>query len=250
MTEQKRVFRNEWKYVISRSQSLLLRNRLEPFLKLDPHAGPEGYEIRSLYFDDHCNSAYQEKLMGVFYRKKWRIRIYNYSDSKISLERKLKNGNYIFKEAADLTRPEVEMILNGDYGFLLSKESKLCKEFYLELMTKLLRPKVIVDYNRIPLIQEEGTVRITFDSEIAAAVGGFDIFDESLPKIPAIDPETEVLEVKYTEFLPMLIKELIPTDGLEFVAFSKYVGCYEAAHHITDVTAGISKTNIGWRNQI
>ena len=249
MAERKQVFRNEWKYVISRSQSLVLRKRLEPFLKLDSHAGPEGYEIRSLYFDDYYNSAYQEKLMGVFYRKKWRIRIYNYSDSKISLERKLKNGNYIFKEAADLTRSEVEMILNGEYGFLLYKEENLCKEFYVELVTKLLRPKVIVDYNRIPLIQEEGTVRITFDSEIAAAVGGFDIFDESLPKIPAIDPETEVLEVKYTE-LPMLIKELLPVDGLEFIAFSKYVGCYEAAHHITDVTAGISKTNIGWRNQI
>ena len=237
-----RVFRNEWKYVISHSEADLLKDRLLNFLTLDPHAGRNGYEIRSLYFDDYGNTAYNQKLMGVYARKKWRIRIYNYSDSVISLERKLKNGNYIFKESVRLTRDETESIMDRNYGFLLKREENLCREFYGECMFNLLRPKVIVDYIRFPLVMDEGTVRITFDSEICAAVGSYDIFDKELAKLPAQDPGEEILEVKYTEYLPRTVSQLLPPDGSEFVAFSKYVVCYETAHHMTDVCAGISKT--------
>ena len=248
MTDREHIYRHEWKYLLSHSEADMLRRRLEPFLTLDPHAGADGYEIRSLYFDDYNNSAYVQKLMGVYSRKKWRIRIYNYSDSKISLERKKKEGNYIYKESADLTRQEYWKIIDGDYEFLLQKEKNLYKEFYAECMFNLLRPKVIVDYNRIPLIMDEGTVRITFDSDVAAAIGGYDIFDPELPRLSAQDAEVEVLEVKYTEFLPQIIRKLLPSDGSEVVAFSKYVACYEAAHHLTDPTAGISKTYTGWRS--
>ncbi len=247
MIDKEHIYRHEWKYLISHKEAELLKLRLKPLLKLDPHAGEEGYEIRSLYFDDYSNSAYVQKLMGVYSRKKWRIRIYNYSDEKISLERKKKSGNYIYKESADLTRSEVEKIIDCDFGFLMEKEKNLYKEFYAECVFNVLRPKVIVDYNRIPMIMDAGTVRITFDNEVCAAVGGFDIFDTTLPKLPAQEPDKEVLEVKYTEFLPEVVKQFLPTNGQEFVAFSKYVACYEAAHHLTDVTAGISKSNLGWR---
>ena len=236
------IYRNEWKYIISHSEADLLKDRLLNFLTLDPHAGRNGYDIRSLYFDDYGNTAYNHKLMGVYARKKWRIRIYNYSDKVISLERKLKRGNYIHKESARLTRDEAERIIRGEYEFLLNRAENLCREFYGECIFNVLRPKVIVDYTRFPLVMDEGTVRITFDSEVCAAVGGFDLFDRELVKLPAQEPDREVLEVKYTEFLPHTIKQLLPMQGSEFAAFSKYVVCYEAAHHITDVCAGIAKT--------
>ncbi len=248
MDDNMPAYRHEWKYVISRSEGELLRRRLQPFLKPDPHAGEDGYVIRSLYFDDYKNSAYVHKLMGVYSRKKWRVRIYNYGDSKIALERKKKKGHYILKESVDIDRSDLDRITKGDCSFLLERKENLLKEFYAESVMNLLRPKVIVDYRRIPLIMDEGTVRITFDSEVAAAVGSFDIFDRQLPRLPAMDPGIEVLEVKYTEFLPKLIKQLLPSDGSEFTAYSKYVAGYDAAHHLTDVTVGISKTNKGWRN--
>ena len=43
---------------------------MSPFLHLDPHADEGGYMIRSLYFDDYWNSAYEEKEAGVLMRKK------------------------------------------------------------------------------------------------------------------------------------------------------------------------------------
>lgn len=247
MEQNNQIYRNEWKYLISYPEAELLRKRLEPFLSYDLHAVNGSYMIRSLYFDDWNNSAYQEKLMGVYERQKWRIRIYNCNDDVISLERKKKKGNYIHKESVGLTREEFNKIMNLDFSFLMMREENLCKEFYFECISRALRPKVIVDYDRVPMVMDEGTVRITFDSCVRAAVGSFDIFDEHLPVIPAMDRDKLVLEVKYTEFIPKLISELLPLNGQEFGSFSKYVACYDAANYITDATTGINKSLSGWR---
>lgn len=237
------VYRNEWKYYISLWEAEELKRRLLPFMERDPYTREGKYTIRSLYFDDYWNSSYEEKMMGVDHRYKWRIRIYNFSDSSIKLERKKKWGSYIHKDSANLTRSELDQILEGDYDFLLEKESGLFREFYYECMVKLQRPKVIVDYEREPLIYRLGDVRITFDADVRTALGGYHIFDPDLPTFAVLEPGMIVLEVKFTELLPDLIKKLLPLDGQQFSAISKYTLCYERAHHMTDVMAGISKTN-------
>lgn len=110
-------YRHELKYLISWADKAELTARMSPILKLDPHATNGGYFIRSLYFDDYWNTAYEEKDAGVLLRKKYRIRIYNCSDRSIKLERKKKFGSYIYKEAAPLTHAEFDSILAGDYDF-------------------------------------------------------------------------------------------------------------------------------------
>ncbi|WP_373218657.1 polyphosphate polymerase domain-containing protein [Ruminococcus sp. 5_1_39BFAA] len=240
-------YRNEWKYFISLWEARLLRERLLPFMETDPYAVDGKYMIRSLYFDDYWNSAYEEKMMGVGDRQKWRIRIYNYNDSRIKLERKMKQQSYIHKDSASITREEFDRIMEGDYSFLLHHRHPLCQEFYYECMVNLYRPKVIVDYEREPLILKEGDVRITFDSDVRAAISSFDIFDPDLPTLDVLEPDKLVLEVKFTEFLPGLIHKLLPLNGLEFLAVSKYTLCYERAHHLTDVMAGISKQTGGMK---
>ena len=123
-------YRHELKYLISYADKAELVVRLAPVLHLDPHAQQGGYFIRSLYFDDYWNTAYEEKDAGVLLRKKYRIRIYNCSDRSIKLERKKKFGSYIYKEAAPLTHAEFDAILAGDYDFLLHSPRRLCQEFY------------------------------------------------------------------------------------------------------------------------
>lgn len=239
--QKRKQYRNEWKYFISLWEAESLKRRLLPFMETDPYTIDGKYMLRSLYFDDYWNSGYEEKLMGVGERQKWRIRIYNYNDSRIKLERKKKRQSYIQKDSASITREEYDRIVAGDYAFLLHHRHPLCQEFYYECTVNLYRPKVIVDYEREPLILEEGNVRITFDSDVRAAISGFDIFDPELPTLAALEPDTLVLEVKFTEFLPGLIRKLLPLDGQEFQAVSKYTLCYEWAHHLTDPMAGIEK---------
>ena len=76
-------YRHELKYLISYGQKADLNLRLAPLLEQDSHARGGCYMIRSLYFDDYWNTAYQEKVDGVLMRKKYRIRIYDYSDRVI-----------------------------------------------------------------------------------------------------------------------------------------------------------------------
>lgn len=237
------VFRNEWKYLISDWEAEHLRARLGAYMEHDKNAVNGTYMIRSLYFDDFWDTAYQEKLMGIEQRQKWRIRIYNCSDARISLERKRKSGSYIYKQSARLSREEFEKILAGDYEFLLHHEKNLCKEFYYECVCRVLRPKVIVDYDREPFVSDNGTVRITLDSAVRAAVGSFDIFDDRLPTMEVLEPGKLVLEVKFTEYLPELYRTVLPLDGQEFTALSKYTLCYEKAFYLTDPLAGIMKNN-------
>lgn len=64
------IYRNEWKYLISWGEKELITSRIAPLLHPDPNAVNGGYLIRSLYFDDYWNTAYEQKDAGVLERKK------------------------------------------------------------------------------------------------------------------------------------------------------------------------------------
>ena len=225
-------YRHELKYLINEGDHRDLVCRMRPVFKLDPHAHDGGYLIRSLYFDDYLNSAYEEKDAGILMRKKYRVRIYNGRDDVIKLERKKKFGSWIYKEDAPLTRNEFERILGGDYGFLLHSPHRLCREFYFECISNVMRPRVIVDYEREPWIMDAGTVRITFDMDVRAAVGSFDIFDLTLPTLPVLEPGKLVMEVKFTEFCPQIVRDMVPPGAAELTAVSKYCLCYEKTAYL------------------
>lgn len=216
-------FRHENKYLMDVSDAAILRLRLEHLLERDPHAGETGiYKIRSAYFDDYWNSAYEEKMMGIMGRSKYRIRLYNDSDAMIRLERKIKRDAYISKQSAVLTRAEAERLMAGDYDFLYGSPQPLCREFYYECAVKMMRPRAIVDYEREPFVYAAGDVRVTFDMDVRAAMLHFDLFDPDLPSIGVLDAGQIILEVKYTELLPGFIQELLPQRLGQRLSLSKY----------------------------
>ena len=93
--------RHELKYLITPAELTVLRNTLAPLMQLDQ--GHE-YLIRSLYFDTINDDALEEKIAGVGNRKKYRIRIYNFSDRVIKLECKSKYGDLISKQSVSIPR--------------------------------------------------------------------------------------------------------------------------------------------------
>jgi len=229
--EKNMIFRHELKYLINRKDLAFIRQRYDMMLHKDIHGENGVYMVRSLYFDDYWNSSYYEKLAGNHARKKYRVRIYNYDESVIRLERKKKVGSYIYKESARLTKEEFFWIISQKFDFLLEKPDNLYKEFYIECISRLMRPKVIVDYEREAYTLPEGDVRITFDSNVRSSILSFDIFDQKLPSFEVLETGKLVMEVKYTQFLPNAIRELFPSDSLEFLALSKYVLCYEKVNY-------------------
>jgi hypothetical protein len=218
--------RHELKYYIDPPQYRILRSRIAAFLPSDPHAGPDGrYHIRSLYFDDFKNTDLFEKQAGVARRKKYRMRIYDYSDTIIKLERKVKLNEYIGKESTRISRQEADRILTGDITSLSGSENHLLRLFYLECRCNLLRPNVIVDYYREAYVYPFGNVRITFDIGLHTGLNSVSIFDRDVFTMGAIEEAVTILEVKFDNFLPQAIQGLFPSSIRPRVTIGKFTIC-------------------------
>ncbi|MDR0946617.1 MAG: polyphosphate polymerase domain-containing protein [Ruminococcus sp.] len=221
-------FRHELKFLLDETQTELLRRRIRPLFLPDKNAGETGvYKIGSLYFDDFWRRSYTEKLMGTSRRAKYRIRVYNDDDSFIRLERKLKFDKYISKQSEAISRVEFEKIMDGDYAFLLKSDKPLLREFYYECMSNVMRPRVIVDYEREPYVYPGGDVRITFDMNLRAGMSGFDLFNPDRPVSYCLDRRQTILEVKFTEFFPNYVKECVREVDAAYISQSKFVMCHE-----------------------
>lgn len=225
-----RKLRHELKYYLHPQEYLTLRQRVSALLPLDSHAlGEEGYGIRSLYFDGSQDNALFDKANGIFRRHKYRIRVYNGSDRVIKLERKNKFGEFVNKDSAGLSRDEYDQILMGDASCLQSSAIPLMQDFYRSLVYDNYRPAVIVDYTREAYVYEHGDVRITFDKRLAAGINTYDLFDPGLILTEALDPTRTIMEVKYNEYLPEMIRMLTSPHASNRSAISKYVICREIA---------------------
>lgn len=217
------LFRCEKKYVIDRVQLEELRMRMQAVCDIDPHAGDKGYyNIRSLYFDDHYDSNYIDNEIGVEPRSKWRLRIYNYDSDLIRLERKEKFHSMIRKEAAFVTRTFCQDLLENVEKLEYPTDNRLITRFLTEIYTRGLRPKVIVEYDREPFICEAGDVRITFDKGISFSDQVERFFERNLFLCPVMEVGQQLLEVKYMEFIPSFIHNLLDTGRLQQCTFSKY----------------------------
>lgn len=225
--EKSKRFRHEQKYIITYAEKDALIRQFVPVIKRDANGSEKGYTIRSLYFDDVWETAYEEKIAGTFERKKYRIRIYNYSDKVIKLECKEKQGNYIHKTSAGLSIAEFEWIIQGKYDFLLQRQENLCREFYFQCMSKRMRPVVIVDYEREAFVVETGDVRITFDTHVRSGWMSYDIFDKAVPTYEVMKQDELIMEVKFTEMLPEYVRRLVVPRAGQQMAASKYTMCAE-----------------------
>lgn len=230
-------FRRELKYLINYADAELLRERLSTVLHRDSHTVGDRYHIRSLYFDDYAHSAYYDKVGGTDKRRKYRIRLYNLDDSFIRLECKIKDGVYISKLSAPLTREECNSILAGDYDFLRCHRYDLCRQFYFEIVAAVMRSAVYVDYEREPYVMESGNVRITFDTDVRGAYPGYCITERDMPFHYVLEPGKLILEVKFTEFLPRIVQDVLPLRAAEMSAVSKYTLCYDKISYMSAVEA-------------
>ena len=217
-------YRHEWKHEINMADLYAIRARLRVIARGDPHAKNGKYFIRSLYFDNLSDKALREKIDGVDRREKFRIRYYNRDKSFINLEKKSKVNGLETKYSAQITKTEAQRIVDGDYEFLRDLQHPLLQEFYCKIRNQGLKPRTIVDYEREPYIYEPGNVRVTFDYNIRTGLTCTDFLNPDCVTIPAGDPIV-IMEVKWDEFLPSIIKSAVQMPGRRVTAFSKYAQC-------------------------
>lgn len=223
-------WRHEYKYFSPEYILTELEHRVSSILHKDMHVGDRGYyHIRSIYFDDFYDNCYYENENGTDPREKFRIRIYNNSDSRITLELKQRKMGKCHKLSAPFTLERLNaLIKNSDSNNILvptAADDYIYKKFYSELLYKKLHPVNIVCYDRVPYVNKIGNVRVTFDRNIKSGDDFSSFFDKNLALRPILPVGTNLIEVKFDELLPDYIYDILQTGQLRQTSFSKYYLC-------------------------
>lgn len=219
-------FRHELKHYINYFDYIIISNRLKQIMENDSYANENGeYKVRSLYFDNYNDKVLKEKLNGINHRDKYRIRLYNDDTSFIRLEKKSKINGLCKKISSRISKEEVKLILDGNIDFLNTKENSLFNELFEKMYKELLKPKTIVDYIRESYIYPPGNVRVTFDKSIKSGLNSINILSSEMPTLETLNSNLIVLEIKYDEFLPELIADMLQIKERKNSSISKYALC-------------------------
>ena len=221
-------YRHEYKYLMSQAQILMENVKINTIAQVDPNAREQGYyNIRSLYFDDYENSCFRANENGLDNREKYRIRIYNGSKECIKLELKQKCHGMTLKRSCKLSLQQCESLMTGRAPSDIKEDQQVLWELVYLMETRLMRPKVIVDYDRIPYIYRpyDANVRITFDKNIKSSSDVNSFLDTKVGGRGILPVGYALMEVKFDDFLPDEIYSLLQMNGIQLSTFSKYYLC-------------------------
>ena len=215
-------YRNELKHLITPGDRAAICAVMKTVARLDPHAAENGYyTVRSLYFDNLADKVLREKADGMNEREKFRIRFYDGDTNLIHLEKKVKRNNLGYKLSCELTADETRRILDGETLWMATDKRALVVELYVKMKMQGLRPKTIVSYERIPFVYGPGNVRVTLDYNIRTGIRCRDFLDPDCVLIPASGSDI-ILEVKWDDYLPSIIRHAVQLKGRQQTAYSKY----------------------------
>lgn len=214
--------RRELKHEISKMDCYLLRNKLKHYMELDPHANSKGtYLIRSVYFDNFDNKVLTQKKEGFYERDKFRVRLYDLNTSYMNLEKKSKRNNLTYKQNCRITAAEYEQMRSGHIDWMEFDSRPLIQELYYQMSLYQINPITVVDYEREVFIYKYGNVRVTFDSSIKTSFRNNDVLNPNLAMVET-NSDIVILEVKFDEYIPTIIKQLLQVGDRRLGTYSKY----------------------------
>ena len=124
-----------------------------------------------------------------------------------------------------IPRAVCEQILGGTIPVFDGGTPYLLKKLIMQMHMRALRPVVIVAYERVPFVYDQGNVRVTFDRNLRSSDKIEHFFDGNAPCRPVFPIGTDMMEVKFDGFLPDFINEALQTSTLQWTSFSKYYLC-------------------------
>lgn len=214
--------RKEIKYVIGIEDYMRLKPKLKMLMRADSHGDGGRYTVRSQYYDSLTDADWQDNLNGVMEKRKIRVRTYSPFTGVARLEYKCKSGSWGIKNSLALTQEEAMLMEKGRYDCLRERDEELARYLYVKMTQQVYRPKTIIEYERSALTYQVGDVRVTFDCHIRASINPLGICEKDVQCMPVMAQDKGILEVKYNDFLPQCLKNIISTLDAVPEAYSKY----------------------------
>ncbi|MYU26392.1 VTC domain-containing protein [Streptomyces sp. SID8352] len=228
--------RFELKYLVPVDRAAEIRDELAERMEWDPHSPPGGYGVWSLYYDTPQLRFYWEKIEGLKFRRKLRIRHYGdldgvTGDSPVCVEIKQRVNRVTQKRRITLPYDVARRLCDDRETVEHSARESAFVQEVLELIVRLnLRATAVTGYQREALVGRDADtgLRITFDRRVRGRDRDFHFGIATPENRFTIPPHMSVMEVKVNERTPHWITDLAARRDLNLVRISKYVQSIEA----------------------
>ncbi|MBU0649137.1 polyphosphate polymerase domain-containing protein [Patescibacteria group bacterium] len=233
----KKFNRFELKYVLPYKTAVQLKNGILKYALPDPYGDGRGkYTITSLYYDSPDHRFFWEKVDGIKYRRKLRIRWYE-------TEERLKEDSIVFleiKQRVDRVTQKRRIPLKYKDALLFCREGIIPKyepedeatveEMYSLLKLYDLRPTAITTYERQAFVGADYDMglRITYDSHVAYRLRDLDLNAGTYDGF-IVPPNFIIMEIKTNDRVPYWVTELVAENNLQLIRVSKYCQGLERA---------------------
>jgi hypothetical protein len=225
----KRFNRFELKYVLRLEHYLQILPFIKLNMKRDEYALSETgkYTINSLYYDSPGLDCFVNKLDGIKFRRKVRIRKYQDSTDNAFVEIKERINRSVRKRRCIMPLSDAFALCHGDtldLSVLDASDHACANEVFFLAKTLRLNPVCIIHYQREAFTgsKYEPGLRVTFDTNLKyrthqlnpALFGGEKYF---------FDPDVMIMEIKTNDKLPIWLSSVVTALECSLNKVSKYV---------------------------
>lgn len=237
-TEIRSFNRYELKYLLDVDFAQEVMKRLEDYMTPDAHGDKYGnYVLSSLYYDSDDFKFYWEKVEGLRFRRKLRIRLYE-DGKKVTDDTKM----YVeIKQRLDRVTQKRRIVLPYKKAIQFCDEHKMpelkdekdqlfAEEMFSMIKQYDLRPQCITSYHRRAFngSQYDPGLRVTFDTNLRYRRNNLDLATPQLGPF-MLSPNQSVMEIKVNDRIPYWLTELAADRGFQLIRVSKYCTGLEQA---------------------
>ncbi len=238
--------RFELKYLTSLQRAEEFKQDLAAYLVPDDHGGIQGgYGVASLYYDSPDRRFFWEKVDGIKFRRKLRIRYYENnlpleSTSPVFVEIKQRTDRVLQKRRVVLPYHEaLTMCAGREFPAQYAPQDRPVLEEMMDMLWSYnLSPASIIRYQRqafMGMAYDTG-LRVTFDTNLQYQVNPYDPdalrLDGLQNCLPLFPPNWAVIEIKVNERIPYWLTELTAAHNLSLVRVSKYCRSIELSQNL------------------
>ena len=227
--------RYEIKYFVDEMKVDELRRELVARMDTDPYSPRGGYPVTSLYYDTPDLRFYWEKIEGLKFRRKVRMRLYGEpsqctEDTPVQIEIKQRVNRVTQKRRIALPYGTARRWLDDHEEIECSREQRPFVNEVTTLVGNLdLRPIVTTGYLREAFVGREADLglRVTIDHRVHGRDRDFH-FASGAENRFIIPPKLAIVELKANERVPYWATDLTARLDMSVIRVSKYCQSVEA----------------------
>ncbi len=222
--------RFELKYLIGRDQIEAVRRDLSERLHPDPHSRDGSYPVWSLYYDTPDRKFYWEKIDGVKFRRKLRIRHYGSpasldASTTVFVEIKQRINRVTQKRRVALPYDDALSLCDSHARpeKVAAEDDRVVDEVLMLVGGLDLEPSAITGYQRLAMLgyDTDSGLRVTFDTHLRGRTTDL-VLHSKVVTGSILDPSLAIVEVKVNERVPYWLTEKVARHNMQLVRISKY----------------------------